>query len=162
MPVTKEEILLAIKREAAVNGGQPLGMPRFESATGIKPHDWRGRYWTKWNDALAEAGFAPNVWNAAVRSEGDLLLMLADLTRSLGHFPTRDEQDFHHRQDPRFPFNRNLVARLGTKASQVSRLLDFTHSHDGFEDVAAIVQPLATAKRATPRRSLWAWRGPSI
>jgi hypothetical protein len=76
--------------------------------------------------------------------------MLADLTRSLGRYPTRDEQDLHHRENPSFPFNRTLVGRLGNKSEQVARLIDFAHSHDGFEDVASVVQPLAATPRATP------------
>ena len=55
--MTREFILAEIQRTASENGGDPLGRRRFESETGIKESDWYGKLWTKWSDALREAGF---------------------------------------------------------------------------------------------------------
>ncbi len=56
--VNKQIILAQIKKTAAENGGVPLGVLRFENATGIKQTEWLGRYWARWSDAVREAGLA--------------------------------------------------------------------------------------------------------
>jgi hypothetical protein len=68
----KKFILAEIRRCAADNGDVPLGRERFYTATGIRETDWSGRYRIRWNDALAEADFAPNRLNAA-HAENHLL-----------------------------------------------------------------------------------------
>ena len=55
----KQHILAEIRRTTKENGGTPLGHKRFEQATGIGYHDWWGKHWGRWGDALKEAGFAP-------------------------------------------------------------------------------------------------------
>lgn len=40
-----------------MSGGKLLGRERFAKETGIHETAWAGRYWAKWNDAVAEAGF---------------------------------------------------------------------------------------------------------
>ena len=61
----RQHIIDEIKRTAAANGGAPLGVARFLQETGIKVTDWEGRFWVRWGDALREAGFEPNQFNAA-------------------------------------------------------------------------------------------------
>ncbi len=52
----KEHILSEIKKTAEENGGVPLGRSRFETETGINQWDWCGKFWSRWNDAVNEAG----------------------------------------------------------------------------------------------------------
>jgi hypothetical protein len=61
---TKQEILEEVRRTAKENSGKPLGVARFEKETGINPYDW-GKYWARFGDAQEEAGFEPNVLQAA-------------------------------------------------------------------------------------------------
>ena len=54
--MNKEHILKEIDRTAKENNGTPLGSARFAKETGITKSDWLGKYWTKWSDAVIEAG----------------------------------------------------------------------------------------------------------
>ena len=58
-------ILAESKRTAAQNGGVALGRERFEKATGIAQNDWYGKFWSKWSDAVREAGCTPDVYQQA-------------------------------------------------------------------------------------------------
>ena len=53
----KQRIIDEIRRTAKANGGVALGWRRFEEETGIRYYDRYGQYWTRWGDAVREAGF---------------------------------------------------------------------------------------------------------
>lgn len=88
--MTREAILSEIRRTAQENAGIALGKKRFFDATGIAESDWSGRYWTRWSDAVAEAGFLAQSMNPRLP---DLAVIeaAAAIVRSLGHFPTAAE-----------------------------------------------------------------------
>jgi hypothetical protein len=103
--------------------------------------DWFGKYWTKWGDALREAGYPPNRLNQPYPD--DLLLeRLALLARKLGHLPVSGEIRLRARDDPEFP-SHNTFARFGRKADLAGKLLRFCENRGGFDDVAALCIPLA-------------------
>jgi hypothetical protein len=118
--MTKEHILSEIRRTAASNGGVQLGVRRFFTETGIKESDWHGRFWARWGDALKEAGFQPNEFNAA-RTDEDLLNNLAGLVRELGRFPVKGEIQLRSRRDPTFP-SYSPFRRLGGQRELAARL----------------------------------------
>jgi hypothetical protein len=100
--MNKQHILDEIKRTAKENGGTALGKARFETETGIKFHDWFGRYWARWGDAVREAGFEPNVKQSAL-VDADILPKLVLLIRELGRYPTTGELRMREHADPSFP-----------------------------------------------------------
>ncbi len=51
----KRDILLKIRQVASNNGGKPPGVAIFETATGVKRHEWQGKIWRNWSDAIAIA-----------------------------------------------------------------------------------------------------------
>jgi len=145
----KDFILAEIKRTAAENGGKALGAGRFERETGIRAAEWAGRYWARWGDAVTEAGFEPNTFNA--RFDDDLVLgALALETRRLGRFPTGRELSLRRRVDPDFP-SEGVFDRLGSKRDRVSKLAAYCKAGDGFEDVLAIVTPLLVTEPPADR-----------
>jgi hypothetical protein len=83
----KEYIIEEIKRTAKENGGIPLGQRKFASETGIKEYDWLGMYWSKWSDAIKEAGYEPNIFSKCYAEEL-LIKKLIELIREIGKFPT--------------------------------------------------------------------------
>lgn len=139
--LSREHILAEIRRTAADNGGLPLGRSRFYDETGIRETDWSGRYWSKWSDAIAEAGLTPNQMNQAL-SLDDVVRSYALYVRELGRLPVIAELKMRRRQDPAFP-SHNTFNRLGSRAQRAKAVLDFSERHEGFNDVAEICQPVA-------------------
>lgn len=154
MAITKDEIVLAIKREAAANGGVPLGMRRFQAVTGITQSAWMGRFWSRWNDALADAGFEPNVWNARVDSDEELLEMLVELAKTLGRYPTAADRNLYRRGNPDFPRSETFESRFGKRESQLRLLMDFAIANEEFSEIYDMVAPLLKGKgaAATPEQ----------
>ena len=139
--ITKDHILAEIRRTAS--GGSPLGRKRFEQETGIKESDWSGRFWTRWSDAVREAGLRPNAMQDAFPEEY-LLQCLVSLIRELGHFPTSAEMKLKCRQDREFP-SHNTFNRLGPKAERSRRVVEVCASQEGFADVADLAAPFAAS-----------------
>jgi len=150
----KEDILAEIVRTAAENGGKPLGVARFEQATGIRPYDW-GKYWARFGDAIREAGLEPNTLNAAFSDEV-LLDKLAKLIAELGKFPTNGEMRLKRMTEPQFP-NHKVYLRFGNKNQLIGAVLAHAQSKEGLERVVEICRPLYESEedsrgRAAPRR----------
>lgn len=121
----------------------PLGVDRFETATGIKEADWRGRFWARWNDAVREAGLTPNKRNP--RTDADVLFsQLATFIRELGRYPTVSEMRLRKRQDDAFP-NHKVLERLCSKRELLQRLIAFCERTDGWSDVGAICERIAVS-----------------
>ena len=139
--ITKDHIISEIRRTAS--GGFPLGRQRFEKETGIKESDWSGRFWTRWGDAVREAGFKPNTLQDAL-PEKRLLQSLVALIRELGHFPTSADLRMKARQDPEFP-SHNTFNRLGRKAERARRVVEFCATHGDLDDVADLAAPFAAS-----------------
>ncbi|MBV9991458.1 MAG: hypothetical protein JOZ72_09205 [Alphaproteobacteria bacterium] len=55
--MNKQTVVDEIKRIALANKGKPPGEKLFRTETGIRQHEWRGKYWARWGDALRDAGF---------------------------------------------------------------------------------------------------------
>ena len=132
--VTKQKVLEEIERTAKENGGNPLGVARFEKETGIKPYDWH-RYWARFGDALAEAGLTPNQLNVAHTDEF-LIEKLIGLARKLGKFPTVNEFKLERSNDDNFP-NQKAYERFGGKHKLARRVTEYCA---GKADLADIVE----------------------
>lgn len=138
--LTKEHVLAEIRRTAEANGGTPLGKARFAAETGIREHDWRGRLWARWNDALVEAGYGPNQLQGRF-DQDEVLAKLVREIRRLGRIPTIAELGLRRRQDSSFP-SPNVFARFGPKAAWPGLLAAYCRERGDCEDVLAIVLPL--------------------
>lgn len=134
--VQKKHILDEIQRTATANGGTPLGVARFQRETGIKATDWHGKYWSRWGDALMEAGFSPNALQGAYPDE-TLFDKLADLSRELGRFPVTGELKLKRRTDPTFP-SAKVFDRLGLRHQVAARLAEHCRTRGDMDDVVAM------------------------
>jgi hypothetical protein len=141
--MTKDHILSEIRRTSALNQGKPLGRNRFAEETGIKESDWSGRYWTRWNDAIREAGLKPNEMNQPM-SLDQVQRAFIELIKELGHFPTVVELKLKSRNDPQFPSpSHNTFNKLGSKSARAQRILAYCKERPDLADVASICAPLA-------------------
>ena len=135
----KTEILDAIRKAAEANGGIPLGRDRFEQQTGIKESAWSGKYWTRWGDAVREAGLNPNPMNQPHPVE-DLLRLLAELSLELGHFPTQPEMNLKRRNDQKFPSPDSIRRRFGRKSALAKQLLEFAKNQEALLPVVSMCE----------------------
>jgi hypothetical protein len=147
--MNKEHILSEIKRTADENGGAPLGRGRFEKETGIKPSDWYGKYWSRWNDALAEAGYSPNKLQSAY-TDAFLIEKLVELIKELDHFPTAPEIRLKAYQDKSFP-SHNTFSRFGKKHELILAVLSYCEKHEVPDRVGDIC---IVANAKSPHRQL--------
>lgn len=132
----REHIIREIQRTAKVNGGIVLGWRRFEAETGIRYHDWYGQFWTRWGDAVREAGLEPNRMSEAY-DDVFLLGHLALLTRRLNRVPTEGDMRLATKTDPEIP-SEKVFRRFGSKPERASRIIAFCEANPGHEDVAAL------------------------
>lgn len=144
----KAQIIEAIRKCAEDNGGKAVGKARFERLTGITEAQWAGRYWLRWSDAVAEAGYSPGTMQAA--TPDDVLLgALASLVQTLGHYPTTYELKMQRRNDPTFP-NDKVFQRYGNKAQIAAALIAYCKDDPALADVVAIAEPIAASVAAPP------------
>lgn len=135
----RHELLEEIRRIASENGGRAPGKKAFALETGVTESQWSGRYWVRWSDALAEAGFEPNQMQNKVRTDEELIELLAEATRELGHFPTAAELKLWCRRADR-P-SPNTFARLGSKAERVEAVHRAATADTTWADVLDLLPP---------------------
>lgn len=132
----KEHIIREIKRTAKENGGKPLGKKRFQQETGIREADWNGKYWKRWNEAVVEAGFTPNVMNKA-HSEDYLIQKIIELIRETKKFPTASDFKYkNHHED--WPNVKTFYKRLGKKSEMAEMVYNFCKKTGGLTDIQEI------------------------
>jgi hypothetical protein len=144
--MNKEHILSEITRTAALNDGVPLGRERFSRETGIQTHDWFGKYWARWGEALQEAGFSPNELQSAY-DQNVLIERYISLARELGHLPVNAELRLKARRDDTFPSHSTFVRLRGSKQRLVTTVLAYCKGRTGYEDILALCNALPTAVR---------------
>ena len=134
----KSFILDEIKRTAADNGGKPLGMQGFASETGIKRYVW-GQYWARWNQAIAEAGFAPNQLTQPLE-DAELLEKYAGLALLLGRLPSDGDLRVKRHSEYQFPSSMTFSSRLGRKPELIRKLFEYCRSRNNYRAVAEMCQ----------------------
>jgi hypothetical protein len=135
---TKAEILREIRRLAQESDGKPPGRLRFENETGIGDHEWSGRFWVKWSDALIEAGYAPNSF-ASRLDEEPALKSLAVQVRQHRRMPTNAELKMSRQADASIPTAQWFQKTFGSKSQIRARLIEFCDGLPEFADVVGLM-----------------------
>lgn len=141
----RDEIVREIRRLAEANAGKAPGQKLFAKETGILEHQWRGNFWARWSDALAEAGYEPNEWNSRLDTHS-VLMSVVTVCRHLGRVPTRDEIDLFRKSDPRVPRSAAIARHLGGRAEMIEALRVHAASDPVFADIGAMLPAPSESK----------------
>ncbi len=142
----RQHILDEIRRTAKANGGKPLGRDRFLRESGIRESDWFGRYWSRWSDAIREAGLSPNTLQGAY-SDDELFEKLIGLIRELRRFPVTGDLRIKKRSDPSFPNDKVFARHFGSRGQLREKVIEYCRAHTGFEDVPGLCGPRVSSRK---------------
>ena len=139
----KAEIVRLVRELAKASGGAPPGQEKFTGETGIKPHVWRGNLWRTWSDVLKEAGFAANVWTAAL-PEDWIFETVGELAHRIGRFPNSTDLKFERANNPSFPGQKTIVNRQRTMVELAEGVRKYAESSGDGDLVVHCNEYLAT------------------
>jgi Meiotically Up-regulated Gene 113 (MUG113) protein len=143
----RDQILNEIKRIAVANGGQAPGVRAFETATGITEGSWRGLYWARWSDALAEAGYEANKFQR--KSEADHIIgSFIEAARHYKRLPTIMEIRMFKRQREDFPNEKTIHSYFGSKEKLLLNLRMWLVGKTGYDDIVEMLGPETEAEDA--------------
>ena len=149
----RDHIIHEIRRLAGQNDGQAPGETLFAKKTGIAKHQWRGKHWVRWSDAVAEAGFAPSKWNE--RHDTDAVLAsYVMLCRHYGRLPITAEIDFYRRSHPSAPSRQTIRRHFGGSAGLLAALRSFVRDKAECSDIATMLPPESSSTVEPPRGRL--------
>lgn len=146
----REHILGEIRRLTAANGGQPPGQKLFARETGISDHQWLGKMWARWGDALMEAGFQPNKWNGPL-DKNRILSQIAAACLHYGRVPTKAELQLYRNVDPNLPSPAAIARHFGGRSDLIESLRQLAQTSPDNADLAGLL-PLF-APKAPPTRA---------
>jgi Meiotically Up-regulated Gene 113 (MUG113) protein len=107
-------------------------------------------YWARWGDAVVEAGLQPNTKTIAF-DEQFVLGKIADACRHFGKIPTVMEFRIYRKTHPKFPNDRGISRRFGTRSEMLRQLAAWANADGSRTDVAAMLAGIVA--ESTPERS---------
>ncbi|WP_424673605.1 GIY-YIG nuclease family protein [Candidatus Binatus sp.] len=134
--MNKQQIVAEIRCMALASGGRAPGRQAFERTTGVKISDWYPHIWLRWGDALAEAGYAPNLLATKASDEVPIEKYIG-FARELGRFPVEGEIRRKAREDRSFP-SHSTFGRFGGKEKLLEAVAAHCRRVNDFEDVLAL------------------------
>jgi 23S rRNA G2069 N7-methylase RlmK/C1962 C5-methylase RlmI len=144
----REKILEEIKRLAKANGGLAPGLKTFENGTDIRIHLWRGKYWSKWSDAVTEAGLKPLEKSKKIE-RSFIFSKLAEIVRLYKRKPTRAEIEMYRQVDSSLPWYPTLLEHFGSKIEMVAALRDWAMMTEGYDDIVVMLPESQTSEKKT-------------
>jgi len=118
--------------------GKPPGVRVFYQETGIAQHEWDGKLWARWSDALAEAGCAANLMNRRLDSQL-ILTKYVEACRYYGRVPSRSELNLYKNVSAGFPGPKTIARHFGSRAEIIAALTKLAFENDEFIDMAKML-----------------------
>lgn len=101
--------------------GGHASLRAFLDATGIPEKQLLGKYWARWNQALAEAGVTPASFFRPRTDENSVIEAFAQLVERLQKWPTQNELNLARRRDTSFP-SLKVFRRLSSEVPLAQKL----------------------------------------
>jgi molybdopterin-biosynthesis enzyme MoeA-like protein len=117
---TKAEIIAKIQRIANDVGKAP-GVAVFTQLSGVPQHCWYGKFWARWSDALAEAGYANNELQRRFSSD-EVLTKVLEASLRMGKIPTNPEMKMIRSSDDTFPNPKTVAAHFGSRSELIEAI----------------------------------------
>jgi hypothetical protein len=138
LPDSGRQQIVAEIRELAASRGRPPGAWLFQRATGRRRSDWYAKYWSRWSDALSEAGLMAN--EPRRRLDDDAMLTdFAELARSLGRIPVYSDLVICRRNGGNVPGHVAFIGHFGSKRELLARLKAWAEARPDAADIAAMI-----------------------
>ena len=153
--MNRQQIVAEIQRIAIENGGHAPGRQALERKTAVKMSEWYPHIWLRWGDALAEAGYAPNLLQTKASDEV-LIEKYVGFARQLGRFPVEGELRRKAREDQSFP-SHSVFNRFGGKDKLLQAVAAHCRKTSGLDDVLALCverETKAAHTNAEPERKI--------
>jgi hypothetical protein len=147
----KIELIGLIQALANKHGSAP-SMRNFALETGLSENVWKGKYWARWNDAIAEAGLSPNEWGTDPLDKESVLKSYISLISELGRIPTDADQRLKRQSDNSFPSLKGLKSAIGTGLKRISGSLEYALRTGASENILVILR-LEVARLSTFRQN---------
>lgn len=144
----RDQIIADIQRLASAHGRAP-GQKLFERETGIPAHAWIGKLWARWSDALVEAGYEPNSWQARLDSD-QVLNGIIEGIRHFGRFPTRHELMMYRGKNAAVPSDNAIKRHFGRRDDLIAALTKRAANDPACADIAPLL-PTIAPKPVAPR-----------
>jgi hypothetical protein len=143
---TKQHIITEIKRLALERGGR-VSIRAFCSATGIPEHQILGAHWTKWNDALVEAGVGTSSFFQPRTEDTSVVEAFVQLVNKLKKWPTQYDLQMERRRNKSFP-SVPVIRRVKKASPFASRILSYCAERADLADVARIAEEVMKIEMA--------------
>jgi hypothetical protein len=144
---TKQEILDEIRKVSARLGVTP-GKRLFESETGIKEGEWYGVHWSRWNEAVSEAGIETNQKSEKLPQDF-MLKKYADAVRKLGRIPVAAELRMYARSVEDFPNEKTYTRAFGGKQGTLAALSKWIVDQPDYSDIVPLIPELTNEERSS-------------
>ncbi len=156
----RKEIVEQIQRIAEAQGCVP-GSQKFKNITGIAKHVWYGVYWTRWGDALIEAGFSPNTFKHALDKDA-LIRTYLEMVDELGRVPSDGDIRLKSRNRPDFPGHSTFRNRLGRKNDLLRKVIKYANANQYSKRKIALLESALIEEKAPPEPSGFAEYSPGF
>ncbi|EQA46654.1 T5orf172 domain protein [Leptospira broomii serovar Hurstbridge str. 5399] len=150
--MAKDEILKKIKETALLLGGKSPSIGDMEKYAKIPSHKWKGKYWTRWSDALAEAGFAANTFSSPAFGKEHILKEILIYARSLNKIPTYTELKIRKQTDSNFPSVTTIKNTFqNIEYSEIKKdLYNYCNNNSEYSDLLALFNEADKAPSLKP------------
>lgn len=116
----RERVISEIRRIYESTGRVP-GRQIFQNETGISQAEFIGKIWATWGEAVAEAGFKPNILQTKMDTE-TIFVSLAEACLLLGKWPSVNALKVYAQDKSEFPSHSTIEKHFSKRSKLIDAL----------------------------------------